>query len=310
MKKLIIILPIFLVVCCVQNNNRPVYVDFTHSKELDDFEISSDSTICYFPEQLFTDTILCYITPSGQIIDPKYFEKEMQIRIYGGSMEELRDTFKIETDSFDFKMTSYMLYKMQEPVLSDRFLGKDTYRIIALRSFHKPVIIKIEKHRGKISIISKELNRRITYPFFVLAPYIRFKPPQIKGICQKIDNEKQYEIAKREHDSLRNVLNNSNYYLTLNDKKEIPFSVWDSLEVLVDSAKFWKTKPELYLNNIQIDGSMWYIEGHFKSGYQIKRIPSPHFSKSKYPHGYDKNDCYAQIFRFFFENAKMDEEFY
>ena len=297
-------------VCCTQTNNRPVYIDFTHSKELDNFGIPSDSAIGYFPEKLFTDTVLCYITPSGQIVDPKYFKKEEQIRIYGGTLEELRDTFKIETDSFAFRMTSYMLYKMQEPVLSDRFLGYDAYRIIALRSFHNPIVIRIENNKGKISIISKRLNRQITYPFFTLLPFIMFEPPQIKGVRQKIDYEKQYEI-EREHDSLRIVLNNANYYLTLNDKKEISSSVWNSLEVLVDSAKFWETKPELYLNHIQLDGSMWYIEGHFKSGYQIKRIPNPHFSKRKYPHGYDKNDYYAQIFRFLFESAELvDEEFY
>ena len=193
---------------------------------------------------------------------------------------------------------------MKEPVLSDKFLGKDIYRVIALRSFNKPVVIRIENNKGKISIVSKELNRPITYPFFSLGDVVFFEPPSIKGVRQKIDEEYR-KATIRENDSIRSLLNNTNYYLTLDEKTAVPSSVWDSLEVLVDSAKFWKTKPELYLNFLQIDGSMWYIEGHFKSGYQIKRIPSPHFSKSNYPYGYDKNDYYAQIFKFLFENAKI-----
>ena len=309
MKKLVPSALLFLLVYCSQENNKQVYVEFTKCKELNNIGFISDSTINYFPEKLFTDTVSCYITPSGQICDPKLFGKKEQILIHGGTLEELRDTFKIETDTSYFRKTSYMLFKMKEPVLSDRFLGRNIYRIIGLRSFHEPIVIRIENDKGKVTIVSKKLNRYITYPFLkLLDTVVMFEPPKINGAKDKIDFKKQYEIAKRENDSLCNLYNNTNYYLLLNEKKEVMPPVWDSLEILIESSKFWKTKPELYLNHYQIDGSMWYIEGHFKSGYQIKRIPNPHFSKLKYQHNYDKNDYYAHIFRFLIENSELKNE--
>ena len=54
---------------------------------------------------------------------------------------------------------------MNEPVLSDKFLGREIYRVIGLRSFHQPIVARIENDKGRVSIVTKKLNRHITYPF-------------------------------------------------------------------------------------------------------------------------------------------------
>ncbi|MDR3218053.1 MAG: hypothetical protein LBU22_03595 [Dysgonamonadaceae bacterium] len=140
-----------------------------------------------------------------------------------------------------------------------------------------------------------------------MGDFIIFDPPEKKRPSKK-EFEEQYKIAQKENDSLKAIYNNANYYLTLDNRKDISLSVWDSLEIMIDSAKFWKTPPELYINYQQIDGSMWFLEGHFQSGYQIKRIPSPHFSPEKYLHKYDKEGHYADIFRFLIEKAGLEHE--
>ena len=292
-----------ILICCSQKDEiqKPVYVDFTMNDKSDKNGVPIDSVTSYFPEKLFTDTI---------------------------PLEGYRDTFKIVTDSSYFRETSYMLFKMNEPVLSDHFLDKNIYRLIALRSFDLPLVVRIEKKGNTISIFSKKLNRHITYPFFkMLEEFVMFDPPGKKSAHQKKEFEEQYQIAKRENDSLRAAVNNTNYFLILDDKKEYDIAVWDSLEILVDTAKFWRTKPELCLNHQSIDGSRWFLEGHFQSGYQIKRIPSPHFSSggyppydendlfsrvnsffSKYPNKYDEHNYYANIFRFLIEKAGLENE--
>jgi hypothetical protein len=301
---------VFIMVGCSQNDTtmKSVYVDFTNDNGSNKEGIPVDSTVSYFPDVLFTDTVLCWVNSSGHVIDARYRSKEEEILIYGGSLTEFRDTFKIESDSSHFRTVSYMLFKMKEPVLSNHFLGKNIYRLVVLRSFDLPLVIRVENKNNRTTIVSKKLNRHITYPFFVLGDFIMFDPPGKKTVRQKRELEKQYKIAKIENDSLKAIYNNTNYYSTLNNNQEIQSSVWDSLEIQIDSVQFWNTKPELYLNSIQIDGSMWILEGHSQSGYQIKRIPSPHFSPSKYPHEYDKNSYYVNLFRFLIETSGLKNE--
>jgi len=292
-RNIIIIAFALMLACCSQRNDIPkfVYVDFMMNNKSDKDGILIDSATSYFPENLFPDTISC------------------------------------DMDFFYFRATSYMLFKMNEPVLSDHFLDKNIYRLIALRSFDLPLVVRIEKKGNTVSISSKKLNRHITYPFLKMQEFVIFDPPGKKSARQKKEFEEQYQIAKRENDSLIAAVNNTNYYLILDDKKEYDIAVWDSLEILVDTAKFWRTKPELCLNHLSIDGSRWFLEGHFQSGYQIKRIPSPHFSPggyppydendlfsrvnsffSKYPNRYDEHNYYANIFRFLIEKAGLENE--
>jgi hypothetical protein len=241
------------------------------------------------------------------MIDSRYLNKEGYIKIHGGNIADFRDTFKVEIDSFRFNDISYMLFKMEEPVLSDHFLNKNIYRLIALQSFNVPLVIRIEKYKNHVTILSKKLNRRITYPFFKMENILYFDTPE-QITHQSKEEKEQREKEERVQDSLNRIVNNTNYYLTLDNAKEIPLADWDSLEALIDSAKFWNTKPEIHVNYLQIDGSMWLLEGHLRQGYQIKRIPSPHFTPHHYPHIYDKDNCYAAIFRFLIEESGLINE--
>jgi hypothetical protein len=294
--------------CSSKIKDKAIYIDYKLNKSVNEQGLPIDSTINYFPESIFIDTVPYYIPPSGNMIDSRYFNKEEYLKIYGGNIDDFRDTFKIEIDSFCFNETSYMLFKMREPVLSDRFLNKNIYRLIVLQSFNVPLVIRIEKQKNHVTILSKKLNRHISYPFFKLEDPLYFAPPE-QTTHQDKEYNKQHNNAKKKQDSLKRMLNNTNYYLTLDHTKEISPAVWDSLESMIDSAKFWNTKPEIHVNYLQIDGSMWLLEGHLRQGYQIKRIPSPHFTPRHYPHIYDKDNCYAAIFRFLIDESKLINEY-
>lgn len=313
------------VVCFCYNSckNETVQIEktrlipFSQSNEVDEKGVVKDSTVNYFPECIFIDTVDYFVGENGQLFNALHISKNRYSKISSTPIEELRDTsiIMIDTTTMRFALESYLLYKMQEPSLSNRYLDKDIYRIVSLRSFHSPVVIRIEKSKNKVQVISKELNRHITYPFYKYSDkVIVFTPPVIKGVkTVEFSYEEQYAKAKAHTDSMVAKYNNTNYFLTTNDLKELPFSAWRDIEAMVDSSNFWKSKPMLYLNHVQLDGSMWILEGHTREGYQIRRIPSPfNYNNCSYNRQNDDNKAnYARVFQKIIEYSNFtDFKFY
>lgn len=288
-------------------------VAFRSEIDFDNNGMPKDSLSKYFPESIFTDTVEYYVDKSGRLTNPRFFSKERYIDISEQdiSLDELRDTIVVETDSVTDHLlfTSYTLYKMGEPSLSNQYLGKEIYRLTVDRAFDRPFVIRIEKDKDKITAYYKILNRVITYPFLrMLTSDIVFEPPG--GFTLEYDKE-EHARAKRENDSLALIYNNPNYYNEVDKSISISRACWDSIEAQIDTIGFWKTKPYIGLNHLQIDGSRWILEGHIRVGYQIKRILSPHFEKARYySHAYDENDYYAKLFRFLVQLVKIDEDLY
>ncbi len=292
--------------------DKTFLVAFRNESDFDSYGMPKDSLSEYFPESIFTDTVEYYVDKSGNLRNPRYFSKERYIEVSEKdvSLDDLKDTLVVETDSVDhFIYTSYMLYKMGEPSLSNGYLGKDIYRLTVDRSFDRPLIIRIEKDKDKITAYYKILSRVITYPFLrMITSDIVFEPPA--GVNVEY-NKEEYARAKKENDSLALIYNNPNYYNAVDKSISLSLASWDSVEAKIDTAGFWKTKPYIDLNHVQIDGSRWILEGHTKEGYQIKRILSPHFEKSRYyPHSYDEHDYYAQLFRFLVGLVNINERLY
>jgi hypothetical protein len=273
-----------------------------------------DSTVLYFPSELFYDSIPC-INDNGSIIElSPYGSKEEYAKRFKRKIESLKDTFEIISDSFQLKINSYLLYKMNEPVLCDHYLNKKVYRMISLRSFHQPIVVRLEEYHDSIVILIKKLNKNIMYPFMVYGwnDSIFFTSPDVAfydtttnklKIINKVKYDKQRKELKKENDSLCKIYNSLDYHLVLNQKKEISMTTWDSLEVMIDTTKFWKTNPDVALGLLQIDGSKWILEGHSKQGYQIKIIPSPHFEH----YGFE-NNYYAILFKYIMKLASLEEE--
>src|ERR1035437_2362252 len=246
MNRVIFGLIIFLFLSCGHSKKGLVAVEFKDIRNSNEYGIPHDSSVVYFPVELFRDT----------------------------------DTFKIETKHTTFlEVNSYMYYKMNEPVLFSRYLKKDVYRLTYIRTnSNPPFVVTIEKYKDSVVLISKELNRRISYPFIKHAgPVIYIAPINRTRFNKKEENQRLAEI-KRKNDSIGHVYNNYNYYLVLYNRMRISRDVWDSLEVMVDSAKFWKSKPLLDLSYVEGDDSKWIFEGHSENGYQIRIVPSIHVS--------------------------------
>lgn len=269
---LLLILIVFLLNFCNSKSNYTV-IPFINNPLISDINgIPKDSISPFFPKSLFYDTI-----------------------------KHKFDSFQLE---FHVKERYYLLYKMKEPILSNFYLNKEIYRITIIRSFHKPIVIKITKNdNNNVYIEIKKINRNISFPFMKYLDtldknYFTFEMDKISK--HKL-NSKNQELFKK--------FNNTNYYIEEFNKEFLKKDKWDSLLLLIDTAHFWKTKPLADFNHFQIDGSTWIIEGHNKNGYQIKIIPSPLFNKNDLNfNAFDSKRYYVNIFQYVISLSNLKNE--
>lgn len=247
-------------------------MNFANSTEICDNKGNPvDSTSYYFPSELFIDSI------NGKIDNLSPLEWE-----------------------------SFILFKMKEPILYNYYLGHETYRIIVDRSFHNPIIARIDKYEDSIIVHIKKLNRVVNYPFLTFA-----KIPIKFGDSSIFTYKQQDSIIDRNgmrNDSLITKLNNTNYYNILDFSYKLKKTQWDSINIIIDSTQFWQSKPYIALNYPQIDGSRWTIEAQNKYGYQIIVIPNPDFGKQNSLKEQDKLNHYSDLFKYVFEISGLDNE--
>lgn len=145
-------------------------------------------------------------------------------------------------DTITNEWYSYSLYKFNEPILSNFYLGKDIYRFFWLRSFHRPVIITLCKNDNIITLTTKEFSGGAHY----------FE----KRRCMNCD-----------------TVNLKDPKLILNETKVLTLDEWVNFENLLNKSDFRNTKP----NNGQrgLDGAEWNIEAHLQQEYWFMGRWSP-----------------------------------
>lgn len=305
---------------CKDKKNNFIALDYSEIPSICNSDgMPKDSSSKYFPAQLFIDTIPCLLDGENLYKLNYYRSKKDYAERFGKRFETLKDTFQMVEDTMLLKVRSYALFKMQEPILYNHYLNRKVYRIISMRAFNPPIIVRIEKYDDSIIVLSKKLNKNIRYPFmvyggsdslFYMTPDIGFFDTISKKIkiINKVKYDNKLKENKRKSDSLAKIYNVINYHLKLNQQKIISQNAWDSLETMIDSANFWRTKPNVALDYQQIDGSQWILEGHSRKGYQIKIIPSPYFEKEIYKNPFDSTDNYAKIFKYFIKISNLKDE--
>lgn len=179
------------------------------------------------------------------------------------------DIVKTEIDTFMLNWFSSALYSAKEPILYNYYLGHDIYRFLWLRSFHRPVVISLQKDRDNVWLTIKELNKQ---PEFIdwLKP-TKFTPPNIlpNGDVDEIEwknREKPKIEVERKADRKAEIIFNQTVKLT---EKE-----WVEFETLLNDCSFWTSKPRI--QTMGLDGSEWTIEGHLKNKYWVVIRWSPH----------------------------------
>jgi|WetSurMetagenome_2_1015567.scaffolds.fasta_scaffold30031_3 hypothetical protein len=224
-----------------------------------------DSLVYYFPQEYFIKSQKKSPGDSSKVQTNNSNLGTYNRTLQGASMFEM-------TGSFYLWYYSYALFKMNEPVLYDHSLNKEIFRMTSFRANCKPLMVRVEKYKGKISVVSKKLNRDIRSP---------------------------YTTKYSTNDSIAEKLNTIDYYPKVDTTFSITKSEWNLLVNLLSSSGFWSsnTNNANIFDYPRVDGSIWIFESHNKNGYKMIMIPDPEFKKGLYRNEYDTNNYYSRIFR-------------
>jgi hypothetical protein len=311
---------IVLVICsCSQKSD---YRFFKSEQAIcDKFGFPMDSSSSYFPKKFFNDTMPAVYNGNSILRLYAGLSKSQIARNYNIDISALKDTFTLENNSFLLKYLSYSLFKMQEPILYDHYLKRDIIRLSVFRAFNPSLIVRFEKKGASILVSVKKLNKGIGYPFIIYSVpsnnELIYSPPEVASfdstqnktiIHDSINYNKLLTEQNKEQDSLARIYNVINYHLVKDTTFLVEPSTWNSLQLMIDSARFWSLKSDMALDYLQVDGSRWILEGQTKYKYHIKAIPSPNFESTPYANDFDKNNIYARMFRFIMESAHLEKE--
>lgn len=168
------------------------------------------------------------------------------------------------SDSFVQNWFSSALYSFKEPILSKNFVGRNIYRFLWLRSFHRPVVFTLHQKEGEVWLNTKMLDRQP-----------RFLDDRIGGILKEEQEEyikEGYFVDKKEPDLLVRTADRKaniiyNKHISLSEKE------WNQYEQLLVKANFWKLPSNI--DDGSTDGAQWIIEAHLNNKYHFVDYHSP-----------------------------------
>ena len=169
------------------------------------------------------------------------------------------------SDSFVQNWYASALYNFKEPVLSQTFIGHDTYRFLWLRSFHRPVVLSLHRTQDLVWLNTKMLDQQPD-----------FYDDRVRGLPKDYQQEylqEGYVVDKQDPDLLIKLADRKaniiyNKTMIVSDKE------WNEFEQLLQAAKFWDLPKDI--DDGSTDGAEWVIEGHFKNKYHVVSYHSPY----------------------------------
>ncbi len=219
---------------------------------------------------------------SNNSIDAKnVFEKALRtdsLSFYFPSI--LNDTFERRITIYkDFKQRWYSssLYSFKEPILFTKADSQTIYRLLWLRSFHKPVCFTMKQFKGNYFLKAKTLDRQ---PAFYPEVEAKGKDGNGKWIVDTIQKADRFALIDFES---TNVLTSVQ---------------WQEIEHYLSKLDFWNSPIADPADEQTSDGSNWIIEGRESGKY--------HFIDRRNAHG-DLKDYGKYLIKLSGINIKGDE---
>lgn len=192
----------------------------------------ADSNVSYYPQKLF-----------------------VKGSFFSNSSSKLRDSMDYKMKIWDFNIFSKIFIAFKEPVLYNYYLNKDVIRLLWSRSFHRPVLIRMEKDGDDVTLTTKILN---SYPQSVLPKKvtIKFLPP-----FSKRSKHRKSPIIIEDPEPEEKI----DVHFDVNKTIKLSLKEWDIMLNKLNEADFFHMTP--YSRDIGLDGSDWLLETHLSESY-------------------------------------------
>jgi len=217
---------------------------------------------------------LSSITDDAQSKLPYYFPSEIT-----------RDSNTIETNikDWDNEYASTSLKCFNEPILYNTEQQARIFRLLYLRSFHNPILVKIEKFDTAIVLTTKILDRQPEW-LVKIYPRRKFIPPKIAPLHEGNDSVKQDndehnkridKLIEADHDYKIDSVAYPARFANINLDTSILLNVniWDTLMLMLNECNYWDTPTTN--STIGLDGSDWILESYANNQYWFVSRWSP-----------------------------------
>jgi hypothetical protein len=136
---------IILIGLTAESHGQVIKNYYNESILVDSFNVPLDDKQFYFPTELFPKVEMVFNETSKDhfLVTPKTIENSI--------------------DSFCLSWFSSFLYAMNEPLLFNKYFGKEIYRFTILRTFHNPIMLRLEKDLDSYCIYWKETDGKGGY---------------------------------------------------------------------------------------------------------------------------------------------------
>ncbi|MEO7982626.1 MAG: hypothetical protein ABI688_00965 [Bacteroidota bacterium] len=188
----------------------------------------------------------------------------------------------VDSTQYEFLKNSFLqnyfttaLYIFKEPVLYNKYLGKERFRFLWLPSFHKPMLYTISKDASGIVLNTRKLDRQpLTHDFSYSnsewdQDYLQTGHEIIKEV-DTLENDKVDTITK-----IKGRFAKIEYETT----QRLSNSQWKQFKNLLTKAEYWDLP--VFKSSGATDGAFWLIEANTKEHYKyvVRNMPDQNVMK-------------------------------
>jgi hypothetical protein len=236
-----------------------------------------DTTTFYFPA---TDSLHAKYLPKSKWPEVRY-----------------NTDIRMSNCANDLQFASYTLTYFDAPVLSNYYLGADTYRFLWLRSFHRPVLLTLQHSLKGTTLHTQILSKSPFIPTIELSDIIFALPNATSAQLAKLKAEQK---AQQQNPEIQRELaeRNKRAIQVRAEETTVPVTPtqWEQFQALVKRSKF-NSLPACQPAPGVLDGASWLLESHQATGYHMVSRHSP-----------DKPDGFRKACEYLIEQSSVRNE--
>ncbi|MCA8830222.1 hypothetical protein [Hymenobacter pini] len=171
-----------------------------------------------------------------------------------------------------FGVVSANLHCFEAPVLSNYYLGHDTYRFLWLRSFHRPVLLTLTQQADGATLRTQFLTKSALTPRLAVILFIpsTASPQEAARLQREFDLEQKNPEVQRK---LAETNRPAEQLPQLETTRLLTPQQWQQFQQFLQRGGF--SRQTVCESSTVVDGAYWILEAHTADSYHAVLRHSP-----------------------------------